>query len=262
MLKLFWLISLIVTLVIYGGNWVAAFTKSSKTTATSLSSVITAEKAAAETSIPSSDETENASEETTMNELDSPPGSPETPKRTPGVVLFDFAGDEPGWYTVNDDVMGGVSTSIVNVDTDMQKLNFSGNVSLENNGGFASIRSQWAPYNLGRFDGILMRVRGDGNIYQFRIRTEETGPQISYTGVFETKAGIWQEVFIPFSKMVPLFRGFIVDEAGTLAPATIRSFGMMVTDKQEGNFSLEVDWINAVALDDKELTYASARAEN
>jgi monofunctional biosynthetic peptidoglycan transglycosylase len=80
--------------------------------------------------------------------------------------------------------------------------------------------------------------------------------------VFETKAGTWQEVFIPFSEMVPLFRGFIVDEAGTLAPATIRSFGMMVTDKQEGNFSLEVDWINAVALDDKELTYASARAEN
>ena len=158
--------------------------------------------------------------------------------------------------------MGGISSSDVNVDTETEKLNFSGNVSLENNGGFASIRSQWAPYNLERFDGILMRVRGDGNTYRLRIRTEETGTQISYTSLFETEAGVWQEVFIPFNEMVALYRGFVVQEAGPLDPSTIRSFGVMVSDKQTGSFSLEVDWINAVALENNDLRLAANGTEN
>lgn len=264
MMKLFWLIPLLVTVVIYGGNVATSFTNTAQAVSTAPFAVIEADKTVGE--VPAPDESfENevgTTEELAMNELDSPPGSPEPPGRIPGVVLFDFNGDEPGWYTVNDDVMGGVSTSNVNVDTDMQNLNFSGNVSLENNGGFASIRSQWAPYSLDRFDGIFLRVRGDGNTYRFRIRTEEAGPEISYTSLFETEAGVWQEIFIPFSEMVPLFRGFIVEAAGPLDPATIRSFGMMVSDKQQGEFSVEVDWINAVTLEKNDSGLVANEAAN
>lgn len=167
--------------------------------------------------------------------------------RGPGIPLFDFSGPEPAWYTVNDDVMGGVSKSLVLVDNELQRLSFSGDVSLENNGGFASTRSQWTNYNLSAFDGIALHVRGDGNSYRFRIRTEETGSGIAYTSLFTTKTGTWQEIYIPFSEMVPLYRGFVVNAADPLNPESIRSFGLMLTDKQEGKFSLEVDWINAVA---------------
>ena len=182
--------------------------------------------------------------------------------RSPGIPLFDFSGREPAWYTVNDNVMGGVSQSLVIVDTELQRLSFSGDVSLENNGGFASTRSQWTNYNLGAFDGIALRVRGDGNSYRFRIRTEETGSGIAYTSLFATKADTWQEVYIPFSEMVPLYRGYVVKAAGPLNPESIRSFGLMLTDKQEGTFSLDVDWINAVAESKVEIRYAANTADN
>jgi len=181
--------------------------------------------------------------------------------RGPGTPLFNFSSPDPAWYTVNDNVMGGVSHSLVVVDTELQMLSFSGDVSLENNGGFASTRSQWTNYNLGAFDGIALRVRGDGNTYRFRIRTEETGSGIAYTSLFTTEADIWQEVYIPFSEMVPLHRGFVVNIAGSLNPESIRSFGLMLADKQEGDFSLDVDWINAVAESKVEIKHAANTAD-
>lgn len=180
----------------------------------------------------------------------------------PGLELFDFSGAEPSWYTVDDNVMGGISNSSVVIDTQFHSLSFSGAVSLENNGGFASTRSQWAGYDLSAFDGIALRVRGDGNTYRFRIRTEATGSVVAYTGLFTTEAGTWQEIYIPFAEMIPLYRGFVVNAAGPLDPQSIRSFGLMLSDKQQGEFSLEVDWINAVAERKTEIHYAYNASES
>lgn len=200
------------------------------------------------------------------SENEGPPtaGVPEYPARErdeqparstgPGVPLFDFAGEEPAWYTVDDDVMGGRSRSSVTVDENSQRLIFSGDMSLENNGGFASSRSQWAPYDLSAFDGIALRVRGDGNVYRLSVRTEAAGPGVGYTAVFETQADTWQEVYVPFDSMVPLYRGFLVRAAGPLDAASVRSFGLMLSDKQEGAFQLEVAWINAVAENRRQIT--------
>jgi NADH dehydrogenase [ubiquinone] 1 alpha subcomplex assembly factor 1 len=167
---------------------------------------------------------------------------------TLGFTLFDYEGKDPDWYTVNDDVMGGVSTSTVSIDPEAQRLTFSGNLSLEKNGGFASIRSRWTAYDLGPYDGIALHVRGDGNIYRFRIRTEDSGPEISYTALFETEVNAWQEIYIPFSEMTPLYRGRVIDGVGPLDPTAIRSFGLMLADGHQGDFLLEVDWISAVAI--------------
>ena len=56
------------------------------------------------------------------------------------IVLFDFAGADAAkdWQTVNDGVMGGVSEGKFKI-TDAKTLEFFGNLSLENNGGFASV---------------------------------------------------------------------------------------------------------------------------
>ncbi len=180
---------------------------------------------------------------------DKPPQQPEESSATSTAVLFDFNDREPLWYPVNDDVMGGISRSSVRIDSNLQRLIFSGDLSLENNGGFASIRSQWIPYDLRVYDGIVLRVRGDGNTYRFRIRTETTGSEIAYTALFTTKANAWQEVTIPFTEMMPLYRGFIVPGVGPLNPASIRSFGLMLADKQQGEFTLEIDRIHATTVD-------------
>lgn len=166
--------------------------------------------------------------------------------KRPAAPLFDFAAGEPGWYTVDDNVMGGNSQSDVQVGAESGLLTFAGKVSLENNGGFASTRSQEASYNLGMFDGIVLRVRGDGKAYRFRVYTEATGRDVAYTAIFETEADSWIEVYIPFSDMVPLYRGFVVNRAGPLNSAQISSFGLMIAEKQQGEFRLEVDWIDVL----------------
>jgi monofunctional biosynthetic peptidoglycan transglycosylase len=99
---------------------------------------------------------------------------------------------------------------------------------------------------LGEFAGVRLRVLGDGRTYQVRIQTAITGRDISYMAPFTTTAGTWQDIDIPFAEMVPTFRGFVVREAGPLVPASIRSFGLMLADKQEGEFVLELDRISAV----------------
>lgn len=186
-----------------------------------------------------------------------PADNPDAASRGPGLTLFDFADEGPAWNIVNDSVMGGLSTSRVIIDRSRERLTFSGDVSLENNGGFASARSEWLRYDLGDFDGIALRVRGDGHFYRFRVRTEALGPAISYTALFKTEAGVWQEIYIPFKDMVPLYRGFVVEEAGSLDSSSVRSFGLMVADEQVGAFELEVDWINAVRERRNEVQYAS-----
>jgi monofunctional biosynthetic peptidoglycan transglycosylase len=162
----------------------------------------------------------------------------------PGIEIFNFGSGEPIWYTVDDRVMGGVSRSTVEIiDSDI--LRFSGTMSLDSNGGFSSARSDWKPINLDGFDGILLRVLGDGNMYRLRIRTAETGSDISYNAIFETSLEEWQLVYIPFQEMVPTYRGFVMN-VEPLDPASIGSFGFMLSDKQPGEFDLQVDWIRAV----------------
>lgn len=195
---------------------------------------------------------------------DSPQNSAESPGPGPGMMpllgteIFTFAGDEPGWYTVDDNVMGGVSSSTVAV-VDPGLLSFTGNMSLENNGGFSSVRSDWTTMNLSDADGVLLRVLGDGKLYRLRIRTAETGRGISYNALFQTTPDSWKLVYIPFADMVPTYRGFLMD-VDPLNPATIGSFGFMLSDKQPGEFSLTVDWIRAVSAEEMQMLTRSAIA--
>ena len=139
------------------------------------------EKVKPTATIPAKDETMIDRDETITSKSEINPKSSESKSRIPGRPLFTFSGSEPSWYTVDDRVMGGISSSVVRVDPNLDHLTFSGNVSLENNGGFASTRSDWVGYDLRGYDGILMRVFGDGNVYRFRIRTSLTGPEVAYT---------------------------------------------------------------------------------
>ena len=126
---------------------------------------------------------------------------------------------------------------------------FSGTMSLENNGGFSSVRSEWREMDLSEFDGILIRVKGDGKTYRFRLRSAETGNEVSYNSYFKTLPDTWITIFVPFRDMVPTFRGFVLDQ-DPINQERLSSFGFMLSDKQPGEFALEVDWIRAVNLDE------------
>jgi hypothetical protein len=85
-------------------------------------------------------------------------------------TLFDFQSTtgSAAWQIVNDDVMGGGSTSRFEVTNGVAV--FRGEVSLENNGGFASVRSSPARHGLAGCDSFVIRLRGDGRRYKFSPR--------------------------------------------------------------------------------------------
>ena len=155
-------------------------------------------------------------------------------------ALFDFAAatNLPAWQIVNDDVMGGVSRSQFRVLTGSAV--FSGVVSLENNGGFASCRSSPDRHDLTGLEVFVVRVRGDGRRYQFTVRTEAGFDAPLYQAAIQTKTGEWEEHRLPFKDFIPKFRGRVLSEAPPLNPATVTSVGFLISDKQAGPFRLEI----------------------
>ncbi len=166
------------------------------------------------------------------------------------IFSFDSPQDVAPWVAVNDNVMGGVSDGRVRM-TDHATLEFFGSISLENNGGFASIRSRRSDVDLSSFDGLLIRVRGDGQRYDLNLRTNVRIMAGSYRAKFETNVDAWQEVYLPFADFEPTSFGRVRSDLPALDPSKIRSFGFLIADKQAGSFSLEVDWIKAVVSPDK-----------
>ena len=153
------------------------------------------------------------------------------------------------WEIVNDVVMGGLSSSEF-LFTEKGTAIFKGIVSLDNNGGFASVRSFSHKYNLSDFDGILLIVKGDGKRYSFRIRIDDSYDGISYQMPFETKKDDWIRIKIPFQQLRATYRGQEVPNAPPMDPAKIRRIGLLISEKQEGPFRLEIERIGAYAKGD------------
>ena len=156
---------------------------------------------------------------------------------------LEFDNGTKGWQTVLDGVMGGRSTGRISTG-EAGALRFSGELSLENNGGFSQIRTSVPEGTFAGTSGLLLRVKGDGRTYQCDIRSSRLRLMAGgYQSVFKTKAGEWIEVEIPFEKCVANSFGQRLRNAPALDPASIESVGITLADKQAGPFVIEVDWI-------------------
>ncbi len=149
------------------------------------------------------------------------------------------------WTTVNDPVMGGRSTSSVTFGNG-GGLVFSGNISLENNGGFASARAPVDSAIGTRASGatsLSVRALGDGKTYVLKV---ETGQPWSYIQRFTTDAGVRRAYDLPVGNFesVGMFLNPPVP-APPLDPSTINRVGIYILDKQEGPFRLVVTAIDS-----------------
>lgn len=161
------------------------------------------------------------------------------------VRIIDFDSDTVGnWYPVNDGVMGGRSSSSIRSSGEGVGV-FEGDLSLENNGGFASVRTEIPDGALAGLSRIVLRVRGDGKRYQVRLRMDTNFDGIAYVASFETAPNEWIKVEIPLASFEPSFRGYRPRDAEPLDASRVRQIGIMLTDKQQGRFRLEIDWIGA-----------------
>ena len=155
---------------------------------------------------------------------------------------FDPPTETPKWIAQNDDVMGGVSTGQAELAD--RKLHFRGELSLENNGGFAQIYSQTETSDFSSHSAVRLRVKGDGRSYQFRIATDARfrGSRIAYRAEFATKADTWIELSLPFSAFTPSFRGRQLS-GPLLNLSAVREIAFLLGDGKPGEFALQVDWI-------------------
>lgn len=161
------------------------------------------------------------------------------------IVSFENPDSLETWYSVNDGVMGGRSTGAF-VGTKAGSLLFFGDLSLENNGGFASIRSRMESLDLSGSEGLLVRLKGDGRSYIMNLWGPRMGSATSYRASMPTKEGEVEEVFIPFSEFRLTSFGRRV-RGPALDTSNIRSLGFTLSDKKEGPFKLEILSIQSVA---------------
>ena len=158
------------------------------------------------------------------------------------ITEFTNAQEAELWRSVDDVVMGGISDSTFSVTPEETGI-FSGKLSLENNGGFASIRRNVEDVDFGGAKAIALRIKGDGRPYQFRLQTKTVNDSLSYRAEFETDADEWVEVSLPIADFEPVFRGEVIANAPELTPDKVKQIGFLLADKQPGTFRLETDWI-------------------
>jgi NADH dehydrogenase [ubiquinone] 1 alpha subcomplex assembly factor 1 len=139
------------------------------------------------------------------------------------------------WFVLNDGVMGGVSQSKI-VQTYRGTMGFTGLVSLDNDGGFASIQAQFAPLDLTTYEGIELRVRGDGKRYGLNLR--DSFGAIVHQAEFMAKD--WRTVQIPFKSLQPNWFGYPMKGAPPLNTSRIVSMSFII-EKQVGRFVLEIE---------------------
>ena len=155
------------------------------------------------------------------------------------ILNFDSKQSVSKWKTINDDVMGGVSTSEVTYNNNDYAI-FSGNVSLENNGGFASIRRQLSGVNLYNKKSIVLKVKGDGKNYQLRIKKNRFD-YYSYVYSFPT-SGNWESVSVELASMYPSFRGQRLNFSN-FSDKQIQQISILIANDKEEEFNLIIDEI-------------------
>ena len=161
-------------------------------------------------------------------------------------LISDFENDNNDirWYTVNDGVMGGLSKGIFQY-TKAGTGVFKGNLSLENNGGFSWLKAVNNEMNIKDSEGIKIRVKGDGRKYALTLKNPERRRVMYFASFFETMDGEWQEIELPLKSFKGYFYGQNVDAVSSMNRDKMKEIGIILLDKKQGPFELEIDWVRA-----------------
>ena len=155
--------------------------------------------------------------------------------------VFDFSKNEEvsSWIIVNDGVMGGLSKGKFYANEEGNGV-FEGSVSLENYGGFTSVRHRFSTMEIGAYENFRIRLKGDGKRYQFRVKTDKDDRH-TYRVHFET-TGEWQEILIPMEELIPVFRGREL-QMDHFPGEKMEEIGFLIANKKAEEFRLEIDEI-------------------
>jgi NADH dehydrogenase [ubiquinone] 1 alpha subcomplex assembly factor 1 len=163
------------------------------------------------------------------------------------MMIFDFPTEDQlrQWMVINDGVMGGVSRSSFKKG-DLTGAVFSGEVSLENYGGFCSVSARLdKPVDASAYSGIAVRCKGDGKNYKLTLKNDQSFGGFAYQFRFAVSSDDWILIKAPFSEFKASFRGQPAPDAPSLNPGVIQAIGFLISDKQAGSFEFQVESIQA-----------------
>jgi hypothetical protein len=155
------------------------------------------------------------------------------------LVDFNLNSDISNWQTVDDVLMGGKSKGHFKINKEGFG-EFYGKVSLENNGGFSSLRHRFSLMKVQGLKEVVLSVKGDGKKYQFRIKDKISNDH-SFITSFQTN-GEWQTITITLSEMYPAFRGRNLS-IGNFSSQSIEEIAFLIGNKTAEKFKLEIDKI-------------------
>ncbi len=156
-------------------------------------------------------------------------------------TLFDFADptEADAWAPIDDRVMGGISTSCLRHDPAGHAV-FEGEVSLERNGGFASVRSAPAARGRAGAQTCVLEVQGEAKRFKLNFLTGDSFDGLNYQAAFTPHPDRWQNLRILLADFRSSFRGREVSGAPPLDPARICQVGLMIAERQAGPFALAI----------------------
>jgi hypothetical protein len=162
-------------------------------------------------------------------------------------LLFDFSDPRAvdAWQAIDDRVMGGVSRSRLRTDPGGHAV-FEGEVSLERNGGFASVRCTPGDRGLRGATLCVIEVRGSGQRFRLNLLTDDRFDSVNYQIGFQAPTQGWETQRLPLTDFRASFRGREVTNAPPLDPAAIRQAGLMIAERQAGPFMLAIRHISLV----------------
>lgn len=159
-------------------------------------------------------------------------------------LIFDFQenSNTDDWRIVNDGVMGGLSAGNFEV-TKEGHGRFWGEISLENNGGFCSLRYNFDEQSTEGFSKLKLRLKGDGKNYQIRVK-HNSRDYYSYIYTFSTKTD-WQTIEVDLRDMRPSFRGRFLD-MDNFDKDSIEELTFLIANKKEERFELLIDKVELI----------------
>ena len=158
------------------------------------------------------------------------------------ISRFEKDKEDIRWYTVNDGVMGGLSKGIFQYN-DQGNGVFRGNLSLENNGGFSWLKAVNPEMDLKGSEGIKIRIKGDGRKYALTLKNPDRQRVMYFASFFETTSGEWEEISLPLKSFKGYFYGQNVNAISAMNVEKMKEIGIILLDKKQGPFELEIDWI-------------------
>jgi NADH dehydrogenase [ubiquinone] 1 alpha subcomplex assembly factor 1 len=162
---------------------------------------------------------------------------------------FDFGTGQnqiKNWVLLSDNIMGGVSKS--KLDYTENTMVLSGNISLDNFGGFSSVKTTFGKYDLSQFKGVKIKFKSTNQKFAFTLEDSRNWTLPNFKGNFYSdKVNIWEEKTIYFND----FKEYQVGEPtgeklNDNSLKNIVRMGIITTEKKEGPFSIEIDYVEFI----------------